>query len=299
MLVTVAATFHVSVASAATAATTYFIAYGISQPVWGAISDRYGRIGVIRLALLIGGIGSVFSALAPTISSLSCARAVTGAAFGAVVPAVITYVGDTVELNRRQSAWSDMLAAMAVGSALSVAVAGAVAQYSTWRWMFAGTALAAVACHFAVHVIRDATAGLLVAVYGVSVLVASRIVKRITANPLVPVALGAGALVLALCAPLVGDGVAPLMFTPILFGITWAGLHTSLQAWMSSTVPAARATCVAWMTTALFLGSGAGTAIGSRLLDDGRIKTMFEFAAALAAVTLTARARYTAPLQVQ
>ncbi|MGH3546070.1 MAG: hypothetical protein ACRDPW_09130, partial [Mycobacteriales bacterium] len=73
------------------------------------------------------------------------------------------------------------------------------------------------------------------------------------------------------------------MITAVLLGVTWAAFHSSLQTWMTTMVPQARATCIALMTSALFLGSGAGTAIGSRLLDAGHTKTLFACATLLSA----------------
>ncbi len=118
MLFAFAATFHVSISTAAAAATAYFISYGVSQPVWGVLSDRYGRVRVIRIGLMVGAVGSALSVMAPSILLLSAARALTGAAFGALIPATITFIGDTVDTKRRQAALADMLAVMAVGSAL-------------------------------------------------------------------------------------------------------------------------------------------------------------------------------------
>ncbi|MGH3546068.1 MAG: MFS transporter [Mycobacteriales bacterium] len=146
MLVAIAATFHVSVSTAASAATVYFIAYGASQPVWGILSDRYGRVRVVRIGLMVGAVGSALSAIAPSIFLLSTARALTGAAFGAVVPAAITFIGDTVATQRRQAALADLIAVMAVGSAVATAAAGVIAEFASWRLLFgAVTVVSAVA----------------------------------------------------------------------------------------------------------------------------------------------------------
>ncbi len=344
MLVALAATFHVSVSTAASAATAYFIAYGVSQPVWGVVSDRYGRVKVVRIALVVAAIGSILSAVAPSILTLSSARALTGAAFGAVVPAAITYIGDTVNIKRRQASLSDLLAVMAVGSAVATAAAGVVADYTSWRVLFGAIAVASVVAVIrssSVKEARDAantvahpaarigmvlsspwallvmllafvegalvlgifallpaaiqqqgksaaSAGFLVAVYGMSVLIATRVVKKVASHPLIPLTIGVLALVVGHAAPAVISGVVPLVATATLLGIAWAGLHSSLQAWMTMTVPKARATCIALMTSALFLGSGIGTALGSHLLSGGHTRTMFLLATLTSALLATA-----------
>ena len=53
----------------------YLVAYAIGQVIYGPLSDRYGRIPVLRLALAIYCVASAACALAPTIELLLLARA--------------------------------------------------------------------------------------------------------------------------------------------------------------------------------------------------------------------------------
>src|ERR1041385_4561139 len=53
----------------------YMVAYAIGQIVYGPLSDRWGRIPVLRTALAIYCIASLACALAPTIETLLAARA--------------------------------------------------------------------------------------------------------------------------------------------------------------------------------------------------------------------------------
>ncbi|WBL20117.1 MFS transporter [Citricoccus sp. NR2] len=140
LLMFIAVDFGVSLAGSVAVASVYFLCYGLSQPVWGILSDALGRLPVMRIALIGSVLGSLASLLAPELLSLTLARAVTGAFFGAVVPASITYVGDTSTPRHRQSALSDLMAAIAVGTALATAAAGLVGQWLDWRVMFAVSA---------------------------------------------------------------------------------------------------------------------------------------------------------------
>lgn len=140
LLMFIAVDFGVSLAGSVAVASVYFLCYGVSQPVWGILSDALGRLPVMRIALIGAVLGSLASLLAPGLLSLTLARAVTGAFFGAVVPASITYVGDTSTPRHRQSALSDLMAAIAVGTALATAAAGLVGQWLDWRVMFAVSA---------------------------------------------------------------------------------------------------------------------------------------------------------------
>ncbi len=144
MLVAIAAGLDVPLGAAVAAASTYFLAYGLSQPLWGILSDRYGRVRLIRLALLAGGLASIASGLVPNLAALVVVRTVAGAFFGAVVPTSLTYVGDTVPVVHRQRALSDLMAAMAVGTALATALAGLGAEHLSWRVVFFASGAAAL-----------------------------------------------------------------------------------------------------------------------------------------------------------
>lgn len=144
LLMFIAMEFGVSLGVAVAVASVYYLCYGLSQPAWGMLSDRYGRLPIMRLALVGALICGLASAVAPTLILLTVARAATGAFFGAIVPASITYVGDTSQDQHRQSALSDLMAAIAVGTALATAVAGVIGQLLDWRAVFALSALLAL-----------------------------------------------------------------------------------------------------------------------------------------------------------
>ncbi|WBP84474.1 MFS transporter [Kitasatospora cathayae] len=145
VLVTVAAALHVPLASAVGVAGGYALAYGLSQPVWGVLSDRIGRLRVIRTALAVAALAGLASAAAPNLAVLAALRVVTGFAFGAVVPCSLSFVGDAVAPERRQGALADLMAALGLGSGLAALFAGVVANWLNWRLVFVVPALAAAA----------------------------------------------------------------------------------------------------------------------------------------------------------
>ncbi|MFF2078662.1 MFS transporter [Kitasatospora sp. NPDC058162] len=143
VLVTVAAALHVPLASAVTVAGGYALAYGLSQPVWGVLSDRIGRLRVIRTALTVAAVAGLASAAAPNLTVLAVLRIVAGFAFGAVVPSSLSFVGDAVAPERRQAALADLMAALGLGSGLAALFAGVVADWLDWRLVFVVPALVA------------------------------------------------------------------------------------------------------------------------------------------------------------
>ena len=142
MLVTIAAALGASLADVAATASLYYLLYGLMQPVWGMLSDRVGRVRVVRLTLLGATVVGVLSAFAPNLAVLVAARALAGGLFAAVIPASLVYVGDTVGMGSRQKALADLMAASAVGTALATVLGGLAAHLDAWRLAFAAPALA-------------------------------------------------------------------------------------------------------------------------------------------------------------
>ncbi len=136
LIVPIHASLGISLRAAAAVATAYFIAYGVGQPLWGAASDRFGRVRVMRGAVIGGALACALAAAAPTLPALLGARAVGGLLVGAVVPTAITYVGDTIPVRRRQPALARTMAASSLGTGCATVGAGALAQVASWRLAF-------------------------------------------------------------------------------------------------------------------------------------------------------------------
>jgi predicted MFS family arabinose efflux permease len=145
MLVTIAASFGASLTEVAATASLYYLLYGLMQPVWGMVSDRLGRVRVMRLTLVGAAVAGVLSALAPNLTVLIAARALAGGFFAAVIPASLVYIGDTVRMDSRQKALADLMGASAVGTALATVLGGLAAYLDGWRVAFAAPALAGAA----------------------------------------------------------------------------------------------------------------------------------------------------------
>lgn len=144
VLVAIAHDLGVPLSAAVHAAGFYFLAYGLSQPVWGLVSDALGRVRTMRLSLLVAAVATIASAFADSPVTLGLARGVAGAFFGAAYPASLIYLGDTVPMQRRQPEITRLMVGVALGTAAASVGAGVVAQLLTWRAAFMTTGAAAL-----------------------------------------------------------------------------------------------------------------------------------------------------------
>lgn len=151
----VAREFDSSIAVAGLAITLHALAYALLQLLWGPLLTRWGRVRVLTVSTSIAAVASFASAVAPDIATFVVARTVAGGAFAATFAAVLVYFGDTLPFNRRQSAMSNLATATALGIAVGVLGAGAVAAVTSWRFIFAVFAVGAVLLVFALASLPD------------------------------------------------------------------------------------------------------------------------------------------------
>jgi MFS family permease len=144
MLVAIALDLGASLGSVVQAAGAYFLVYGLCQPLWGSVSDRFGRVATMRVTLLLAGICSIASAASGTALLLGITRGLAGGFFGAAYPAALIYLGDTVSAEVRQRDVTRLMVGVALGTALASVGAGVLADALTWRIMFVLTGLAAI-----------------------------------------------------------------------------------------------------------------------------------------------------------
>ncbi len=144
VLPSITASLGATAGAAGLAMTSYALAYGTGQLVYGPLSDRFGRIAVVRAAALGFSACSVLSALSLTTWQFVAARLLAGAFAGAVIPLTLVYIGDTYEYTERQVALARFAVVTSAGLAFSASIGGMVAYLVSWRAMLAGYGLLAL-----------------------------------------------------------------------------------------------------------------------------------------------------------
>jgi YNFM family putative membrane transporter len=131
-----AAEFQVSPGDASIVVTSFAVAYGLSQIVYGPLGDRFGKLRVIILAMIVAAIGIAGSAFAPDLASLALLRLVSGAGAAAIVPLSMAYIGDVVAYEQRQAILARFLTGFILGTAFGQSAGGWFADHLGWRGLF-------------------------------------------------------------------------------------------------------------------------------------------------------------------
>lgn len=136
LLIPIAATFHVSLAAVSGVASLYYLAYGLLPTLYGVLADRFGRVRVIRAALVGTAVADLLSALSPNLTALLVARFVTGGIACGVMPTTLVYLGDRFPFRVRQQAITNVLVFVALGTTAGTLGAGLTAHVLSWRFFF-------------------------------------------------------------------------------------------------------------------------------------------------------------------
>lgn len=124
-------------------------------------------------------------------------------------------------------------------------------------------------------------AGLVTAVFGITVIGASQLVKLVLGRiaPARLLLVGGAAATIAFALVAVAVSVATVLVASALLGIAWAVGHTQIQNWMSDTVVRDRPVGTALFATAMFAGAAVGAGIGSAAAAAGAYTWFFVGAA--------------------
>ncbi|MBI3660908.1 MFS transporter [Candidatus Acetothermia bacterium] len=114
----------------------YILTSTIAGPIWGRLSDLYGR----RLFYLIGTgvflIGSVLSGLAQSMEQLIIFRALQGIGAGALLPLSMTIIGEIYSLEKRARMQGIFSGVWGFASIVGPLVGGFLTDYWNWRSVF-------------------------------------------------------------------------------------------------------------------------------------------------------------------
>ena len=111
----------------------------IFGPVWGNLSDRYGRKPILMIGVLGYGIAMIFFGLSTRLWMLFLTRTLSGILSSATSPTTMAYISDTTSTEERGRGMGILGAAMGVGTILGPGLGGVLGGESiSVPFFFAG-----------------------------------------------------------------------------------------------------------------------------------------------------------------
>ncbi|ORT58660.1 MFS transporter [Streptomyces sp. CB03238] len=114
----------------------YLLAVTVTLPVYGKLSDTFGRKPVLIAGIVLFLIGSLLCAAAWSMASLIAFRIVQGLGGGALQGTVQTIAADLYPLKERPRIQARLSTVWATSSVAGPALGGLLAGYADWRWIF-------------------------------------------------------------------------------------------------------------------------------------------------------------------
>jgi MFS family permease len=115
-------------------ATSYLLTSAISTPIYGKLSDLYGRKKIFQTAIVIFLIGSMLAGLSQNMTQLVAFRAIQGLGAGGLMSLAITIIADIVPPRQRGRYTGYFFAVFGVSSVIGPLLGGFLTDaLSTYR----------------------------------------------------------------------------------------------------------------------------------------------------------------------
>ena len=122
--------------------TAYLIASTITTPLYGKLSDIYGRKPLYLTAISLFLVGSLLCGISNSIYELAAFRAIQGLGGGGLMSLALTIIADLVPPRQRSRYQGYFMAVFGTSSVVGPVVGGLFAGMDTflgvdgWRWVF-------------------------------------------------------------------------------------------------------------------------------------------------------------------
>jgi EmrB/QacA subfamily drug resistance transporter len=140
--------------------TAYLLTSTASTPLWGKISDLYGRRPLFIAAIITFLAGSVLSAMSQNIEMLIAFRAVQGLGAGGLMSLAFATIGDVIPPRERGRYMGYFGAVFGLSSVAGPLLGGVLTDGPGWRWIFwinvpiGAVALVIVSARLKLHHVR-------------------------------------------------------------------------------------------------------------------------------------------------
>jgi EmrB/QacA subfamily drug resistance transporter len=114
----------------------YLVASTVTTPIYGRLSDLYGRRPILSLGIALFLGASVLCALSQTMPQLIGARVLQGIGGGGLRSVAQAAIADVIPPRERGRYQGYFSSTMAISNVLGPVLGGFFAQYLTWHWIF-------------------------------------------------------------------------------------------------------------------------------------------------------------------
>src|SRR5256884_6344098 len=125
--------------------TAYILTATISGPIYGKLSDLFGRRPILLFAVSVFLIGSLLSGLSQEMWQFVAFRGIQGLGAGALFPVALAVIGDMFDASERGKYQGLVGAIFGLSSVIGPAIGGIITDTVGWHWgVFVNPPLGAV-----------------------------------------------------------------------------------------------------------------------------------------------------------
>lgn len=135
-LPTISKVFNVNISSIQWVVTSYLLAISVLLPVWGKISDLYGRKNIFGLGFIVFTAGSGFCGIASNLELLVLSRVIQAAGASALMALSFGIVTATFPANERGKALGITGTTAAIGNLVGPSLGGILVHAAGWQSIF-------------------------------------------------------------------------------------------------------------------------------------------------------------------